>query len=230
MVPAVDLETGLVWYIVFLISIVLHEGGHALAAYLGGDETAYAGGQVSLNPIPHIQREPIGTVLFPLFFLYTRGWPFGWASAPYDVSWEQQHPRRAAWMAAAGPAANFLLVLLAVIGLKVGLATGTFTPADYGSLTDHAAIGTTQFWDNVARFLSMLLYLNLILGLFNLFPVPPLDGSSVITLLMSEDTARRYLETIRGGPIGLIGLLFAWILFPKIAYPIIGTFYGVLGF
>ena len=225
---AVDLQTAVVWYVIFIISIVLHEGGHALVAYWGGDETAYAGGQVSLNPIPHIQREPIGTVLFPIFFIFSWGWPFGWASAPYDPHWEQQYPRRSGWMAAAGPGANFLLALLAALSLHIGFASGVF---DYCAGTYfHIYAGATQFWDNAARFLSMSLYLNLILGLFNLVPVPPLDGSSVLSLFMPEETARNYLSAIHTGAIGMIGLLVAWLVFPRVKDLFLLPLYGLLGF
>ena len=225
----VDVQTAVVWYLVFLISIVLHEAGHALAAYLGGDDTAYAGGQVSLNPIPHIQREPLGTVLFPIFFIFAIGWPLGWASAPYNPYWEQQYPRRSAWMAAAGPGANFLLLALAVVGIKLGLATGVFEHNTSGYIYYlHAVLGTSQFWDNAARFLSMLLFLNLVLGIFNLFPVPPMDGATVITLLMPEDFATRFLTAIRGGAIGLVGMIFAWTLFPRVIQKITVPFYQAL--
>ncbi len=102
---------GLVWYVVFLFSTSLHEAAHAWAAQRGGDPTAYLGGQVSLDPRPHIRREPFGMLLLPLFTAVTSGWPIGYASAPYDPVWAANHPRRAAWMSLAGPAANLLLVL-----------------------------------------------------------------------------------------------------------------------
>ena len=89
------------WYAVFLLSVTCHEAGHATVAYLGGDPTAYLGGQVSLNPLPHIAREPFGTVLVPLMTYFYANWMMGWASAPYDPLWEDRHPRRAAAMATA---------------------------------------------------------------------------------------------------------------------------------
>jgi len=90
---------GILWYIVFLFSTVCHEGAHALVAKWGGDLTAFHGGQVSLNPWPHIRREPFGMVVFPILTYVMGGWMMGWASAPYDPAWERRHPRRAAWMA-----------------------------------------------------------------------------------------------------------------------------------
>jgi hypothetical protein len=105
--PIDQAVTGLVWYMVFLFSVTLHEAAHAWAAQRGGDPTAYLGGQVSLDPRPHIRREPFGMVILPLFTAITSGWPIGYASTPYDPVWALNHPRRAAWMSLAGPAANF---------------------------------------------------------------------------------------------------------------------------
>ena len=106
----------------FLFSTTCHEAAHALVAKLGGDETAAQGGQVSLNPIPHIMREPFGMVLIPLLSYFINHSMIGWASAPFDPLWERRHPRRAGWMALAGPAANFSLMLLAVDRAAGGLA------------------------------------------------------------------------------------------------------------
>jgi len=104
-----DLADGLLYYVVFLFSTTLHEAAHAWAAARGGDLTAYQGGQVSLSPVPHIRREPIGMVVLPLFAVLTTGWPFGYASALYNPDWARRCPHRAAWMALAGPAVNLTL-------------------------------------------------------------------------------------------------------------------------
>ena len=122
-------------YIVFLYSTVLHEAAHAWTAHRLGDDTAYLGGQVSLDPTPHIRREPFGLVVVPILSYFVAGWMIGWASAPYDPDWQERHPRRAALMALAGPGANFTLVLLSAIGIRVGLATGAFTLPEYASFT-----------------------------------------------------------------------------------------------
>src|SRR5205085_8307741 len=95
-----------------------------------GDRTAYHGGQVTLDPIPHIRREPFGMVVLPLLSVLLAGWPIGFASAPFDPAWAMRHPRRAAWMALAGPVGNFILVLVAAILLRAGLAAGLFQPPD----------------------------------------------------------------------------------------------------
>lgn len=79
-----DLVEGFVFYGVFLLSTTLHEAAHAWAAMRGGDRTAYDGGQVTLNPLPHIRREPIGMVVLPIVSVLISGWPLGFASAPYS--------------------------------------------------------------------------------------------------------------------------------------------------
>ena len=128
-----DLGLGLMWFVAFLFSTTVHEAMHAWVAFRGGDSTAYHGGQVSLSPIPHIRREPIGMLVVPLLTAFTSGWAMGWASAPYDPYWAARHPRRAALMAAAGPAGNFAIALAALAILKFGLVTGWFLPPDRAS-------------------------------------------------------------------------------------------------
>jgi Zn-dependent protease len=209
----------LVWYLVFVISVTAHEAAHATVAFFGGDDTAYQGGQVSLNPLPHMQREPFGMVLVPLLTAVTRGFPIGWASAPYDPYWEQRHPRRAAWMAAAGPGANLALALLAFAGLKLGLGLEAFafTPEMSSS---RLVVASDPFVDNVGRFLAMMLALNVGLALFNLMPVPPLDGLSVLGLVLPADLGLRIKESMtRPGP-AIVGLLVVWMLFPRIFSPL----------
>ncbi|MEM7517264.1 MAG: site-2 protease family protein, partial [Planctomycetota bacterium] len=128
-----ELLDGLILYIVFLLSTVLHEAAHAWAALKGGDPTAYEGGQVSLDPMPHIRREPFGMVILPLLSVAISGWPFGFAHAPYDPVWAERYPIRSAWMSIAGPASNFLLVLLSGGGILLGLLVGVFQSPEYVS-------------------------------------------------------------------------------------------------
>jgi len=107
---------GFIYYVAFLFSTTCHEAAHALVAKLGGDLTAAEGGQVSLNPIPHIRRSPYGMVVFPLLsFFLLHGSMIGFASAPYNPDWARRHPHRSALMALAGPATNFALMLLAAL-------------------------------------------------------------------------------------------------------------------
>jgi Zn-dependent protease len=217
------------WYVVFLLSITCHEAAHALVALRGGDETAYLGGQVSLNPLPHVAREPVGTVVVPLlsYLLYGAGgsgqrWMIGWASAPYDPFWEDRHPRRAALMAAAGPAANLLLAAVGFFGLKAGLSAGIWEA--HSSILDHlvsTGAGESTLAEGLGRFCSVLFSLNLILLFFNLLPLPPMDGASVLAGFFAP--MRRLRERMRGSPmLGLLGLLIAWQIFPYVFSPVYG--------
>jgi len=207
---------GLIWYIVFLFSTTCHEGAHSLVAHLGGDSTAFLSGQVTLNPLPHIRREPVGMVAVPILSYIFAHWMMGWASAPYDPAWQQRYPRRAAWMALAGPAANFALVILSALAIRSGMGLGIFrlpASASFTHITEAAVPGVAGF---AATFLSIVFVLNLLLGTFNLLPVPPLDGNTGVTLLMSEQRALRFLTWTRNQGFGMAGLLLAWVLYDKI--------------
>ncbi|HUT29642.1 MAG TPA: site-2 protease family protein [Sedimentisphaerales bacterium] len=105
-----EIALAAVWYVVLLVSFVFHEAAHGLAAMKLGDPTAYEHGQVTLDPLPHIRKEPFGMVVMPIISYVLAGWMIGWASTPYDPFWAQRHRRRAALMALAGPAANLILV------------------------------------------------------------------------------------------------------------------------
>ena len=215
------LAQGLLYYVVFLLSTTLHEAAHAWAAMHGGDLTAYHGGQVSLDPRPHIRREPFGMVILPLITTLSSGWPMGFASAPYDPRWAMRYPRRAGWMAIAGPAANLLLVIAAIVVIKVGLFTGVFYPPSsvgFGRLVGTDAAG---IWPGVASFVSIVFSMNLLLAVLNLIPLPPLDGSGAILLLMSASTANRYQQMIWSSPmLGMIGMLAAWRMLDVAFYPV----------
>jgi Zn-dependent protease len=196
------LAFGFLWYVAFLFSTTCHEAAHALAAKLGGDDTAAMGGQLSLNPVPHVQREPWGMVVIPILSFLLSHAMIGWASAPYDPLWERRHPKRSAWMALAGPAANFTLMLLAVGGLHLGTTLGWLHT---DPVTGHRDLPST--------ILLIFFSLNLLLGTFNLLPAPPLDGSTGIMVLMSEKQASRYLDWLRGNSYAMVGLLVAILVF-----------------
>jgi Zn-dependent protease len=226
------LALGLIWYIVFLFSTTCHEASHALAAKIGGDLTAFHGGQVTLNPAPHIQREPFGMVLVPILSYVLGGWMIGWASAPYDPWWQERYPRRAALMSLAGPGANFALMIVAAICIRIGIAADVFQPpvaASFGHVIDvtnpESASGMIRF---ASSFLSVLFFLNLLLGTFNLLPVPPLDGGTAVTLLMSERTALRFLSFTREPTFQMVGLIASWWLFGKAFDPIFTLALNVL--
>lgn len=196
------LAFGFIWYVAFLFSTTCHEAAHALVAKIGGDTTAALGGQVSLNPVPHIQREPWGMVVIPLLSYVVSGSMIGWASAPFDPLWERRHPHRSAWMALAGPAANYSLMALAAIGLRAGSAMQWL---GHDPVTGRADFPTVVLY--------VFFSLNLLLGTFNLLPVPPLDGSTAIMLFMSEERAHKYLDWLRGNSYAMLGLLVGLLLF-----------------
>jgi Zn-dependent protease len=216
-----DLADALTFFAVFLFSTTLHEASHALAALKLGDATAYHGGQVSLDPWPHVRRHPFGMVVLPLVSAVLTGWPMGFASAPYDPEWADRFPRRAALMALAGPAANLVLALGAAIALRAGEASGIF----YAPSSIHfgliAASDASATWDAIARFLSVIFSMNLLLCLFNLLPFAPLDGSAAIVLFMKPDTTRKYQQFLRATPmLGWIGLMIAWQLADVVFQPV----------
>ena len=208
------------WFVVFVFSTTLHEAAHAATALRLGDPTAYRGGQVSLNPVPHIRREPFGMLVVPLLSFMLSGWMLGWASAPYDPRWAHRAPKRAALMALAGPLSNFGLVLVAAVAIRLGMLIGLFEAPQFLSFTHMVEATAGGPAAGLATLLSVLFSLNLILGVFNLLPLPPMDGSSVIQLAMSDDIARSFQRMLRQPMIGWVGILVAWQLFGGIFRPI----------
>jgi Zn-dependent protease len=212
----IDVATALVWFLSFLLSTTVHEAMHAFAAWRLGDPTAYHGGQVSLSPVPHVKREPIGMLVLPLITSFTNGWAIGWASAPYDPRWAARYPQRAAIMAAAGPAGNFLIAVAAFAILRVGLEAGWFSAPDrvrFESVVELAS-GGRSFATTV---LSVLLVQNVFLGVFNLLPLPPLDGASVLRGIAPRGLASALDALAMNPAFSLVGLFVAWQVFPAIA-------------
>ena len=207
------LTLGFLWYLAFLFSTVCHEGSHALAGKIGGDPTAFEAGQVSLNPLPHLRREPIGLLLIPILSYIFNGWMMGWASAPYDPNWERRHPRRAGLMALAGPAANCTLMLISGIAMRLGLRAGVFQIPNQPSYDSLVVATNPEQLGFLASLVSIFFLLNLILFTFNLLPVPPLDGSTGIALFLPEQTAVRVLDFYRTSGLGFAGILVAWVVY-----------------
>lgn len=224
--PLDQAVTGLVWYMVFLFSVTLHEAAHAWAAQRGGDPTAYLGGQVSLDPRPHIRREPFGMVLLPLFTAVSSGWPIGYASTPYDPLWAMNHPRRAAWMSLAGPGANLLLVLVASAVIWTGIAAGVFAIPESVGGTSVVAPTSDGFVAAAALLVSAFFTLNLLLCLFNLMPLPPLDGAGALPLVLPERLALRWQMAMRQPMLAIAGIVIAWNVFGPIFR---GAFRAALG-
>lgn len=225
-----DLASGAIYYIVFLFSTTLHEAAHAWAAKLGGDLTAYHGGQVSLDPRPHMRREPFGMVLLPILSVVMSGWPLGFASAPFDPAWALRYPKRAAWMALAGPAANLLLVVLAGMALRVGMALDVFGTPQSVRFSHLVEASTSGPWPGIAFVLSVAFSMNLLLASLNLIPLPPLDGSAVIQLFLTDDLADRYQRFLlsNGQAFAMIGMLAAWRLFDVVYDPLFVTAINLL--
>ncbi len=216
------LAVGFLWFLAFLFSTTVHEAMHALAALRGGDPTAYHGGQVSLSPVPHVKREPIGMLVVPLLTALTQGWAIGWASTPYDPRWAAHYPRRAALMAAAGPAGNLAIAVVAFALIKIGLMAGWFIAPDTVSFDKIVASPMGDGQTFIGAMLSIFLTLNVLLCAFNLIPLPPLDGAAVIGLFVPERTAVQ-LQQLSYSPIFQIaGLVIAWRVFPAIVSPLFG--------
>jgi Zn-dependent protease len=204
------LAFGLIEYVVFLLSTTCHEAAHALVAKMGGDSTAFEGGQVSLNPIPHMRRELFGMVILPLLGILTGTGLIGYASAPYDPAWSIRYPKRSGLMSLAGPGANFLLAILAAMIMAIGLSTGTFQPAT-GASGGLVTAASSELMAGAATILSVFFTLNLLLGCFNLLPIPPLDGFGVLGIFTDSEGQLR-LQRLRmqlRGPWMLAGILLA---------------------
>lgn len=194
--------------VVLLFSLSLHESAHAWAADHFGDSTARSLGRVSLNPIVHI--DPIGSIVFPLLGLVMGGVIFGWAK-PVPVNGARLRNPRVANMAiaAAGPGSNILAATGFLIGLKL--------------LTGFSGLGSGD-WNALEPLLLLCqvgLVLNLILAIFNLLPIPPLDGSWILIGLLPAELAR-YVEMIRPyGFLLLLGLLYTGLI-GSILRPVLG--------
>jgi len=211
----------LVWYLVFLFSTTFHEFSHAFLAYKGGDLTAYETGHVTLDPLPHIRRSPIGMVLVPLISYVQLGWMVGFASVPFNAEWGRQNPRRQALMSLAGPLANLFLALVALGAMRALLAAHVFVYADAQSTQFVQALngGAHSPLNALAMALSVMLELNVVLFLFNLLPVPPLDGAGVLSGLFPQSVGSLYERMRRMPAFEFLGLLLAWQVFPYVARP-----------
>jgi Zn-dependent protease len=221
----------LVWYLVFVFSTTCHEAAHAFVAYRYGDLTAYSGGHVSLDPWPHIRRSPFGMAIVPIVSFLMNGWMIGWASVPINSDWARHNPKRAALMSLAGPLANLTLALLAfgamVLMLDAGLVQhGRGSISEIVMLPDGSDIRSPL--GAVARGLSVMLGLNVILGIFNLIPLPPLDGASVLEGATPKLTGGFYARMREIPGVEILGMLAAWQVSPYLLSPALGWVVGLL--
>ncbi len=179
-----------------ILAITLHEAAHGYAALAMGDDTAKRAGRLSLNPLVHVDR--VGTILLPLGLavgqLLTIGrvaFMFGWAKPVPVAAWKFRNPRQAMMVvAAAGPAMNFALAFLASLAL---LALFPDAQVDDARLP--------------VLFLIAFIEFNLVLGLFNLIPLPPLDGGRIIVGLLPSGLASAWASVERYGIVIVILLV-----------------------
>jgi Zn-dependent protease len=181
-------------------SITTHEVAHAWVADLLGDDTARQMGRITLNPLPHI--DPFMTVIVPIIALYSFGVAFGGAKPVMVNIYRLRKPRRDwALVGLAGPVSNILIAIACAGLLSILLHTGYWTAESSG-----------------VNVLSIALFVNLALAVFNLLPLPPLDGSRVVQYFLRGEALRAYQNIERFGLFILIGLL---VLFPGLLYEII---------
>jgi Zn-dependent protease len=186
-----------------VFAITLHEVAHGWVARYFGDRTAEAQGRLSLNPIRHI--DPIGTVLVPILLLWLGGFLFGWAKpVPVNPRYLRNPRGNMVWVSAAGPAANLAMAIAWAFLMMVS------QQADFGVagqwLQSMAAVG---------------IFINVLLAVFNMLPIPPLDGGQLLTNLLPRGTASSMLEAV--APFGLfivLGLIATGLLAPLVSGPI----------
>lgn len=195
----------ILWLFVLLLAITVHEAAHGWAAMKLGDPTAYNLGRVTLNPLAHI--DPIGTVLIPVILVLVGAPPFGWAKPVPVNPYNLRHPRQDnLWISASGPLANLALGFLALGGI---IFLKLLVPGLSGFLHDfllgsRTLPGGFYPFQGLAVIFFYLTLTNVYLAIFNLIPVPPLDGSGILMGLLSYEAAVRY-ERLR--PFGIFIVL-----------------------
>jgi Zn-dependent protease len=200
------------YFIAFILSLSVHESAHALTSYWFGDDTGHLQGRISLNPMAHI--DPVGTILFPLmgFITAMQGIPplIGWAK-PVETNplrWRNKDMANIS-VSAAGPISNFLLALAAFIVMKAMLISGTVIQADLRPFTFIRPMpGQPDWLLPLCTFLSLMLMVNVGLAIFNLIPIPPLDGSHVLETLLPDSLKDVYDQIRPYSWIILLGLLW----------------------
>ncbi len=191
-----------------IFAITVHEAAHGYAAKHFGDMTAYNAGRITLNPLKHI--DPFGTILLPALTIMLGGILFGWAKpVPVDFSRLRNPKKDMLWVAAAGPASNFVMAIFWAMVFKL---SSTAPDAFVYPLALMAKAGIS---------------INIVLMVLNLLPLPPLDGGRIAVSLLPHDLARQFSQVERYGFIILIVLLFTGIL-GKILDPLIRLVYALI--
>lgn len=198
------IETVIAWSIPILFGITVHEVAHGWVANSLGDPTARLQGRLTLNPIRHI--DPVGTILVPALMVMLTGFIFGWAK-PVPVNWQRLgHPRRdMALVAAAGPLANLVMMLIWAIIAKLVFVAG---------------IEASLVAPFILTMVKVGIIINIILMVLNLLPLLPLDGGRVMTSLLPPDLAEKYAKLEPYGLLILVVLLVTGVLV-RIIGPII---------
>jgi Zn-dependent protease len=192
-----------VWAIPVIFAITLHEVAHGWVASKLGDQTARMLGRLTLNPIKHI--DPIGTIVVPVALLVMGGFVFGWAKAvPIDTRNFKNPSRDMAWVAVAGPTANLIMAIAWAVIAKIGLMLQVSTPE----------VGQFMVYTGIAG-----VSINLILLVLNLLPIPPLDGSRVVSAFLSKKLAWQYNRLESFGFIIIVGLMIMGMLGPLLIGP-----------
>ena len=194
-----------------IFAITVHEVAHGWVASKLGDPTAKLAGRLTLNPVKHI--DPLGTVVIPLIMIALTPFAFGWAK-PVPVDWRNlRQPRRdMALVAAAGPGANIIMLALWTLLLSVLPTTGADASYMPALLSEMAKIG---------------IIINIVLIALNLLPLPPLDGSRIVTAFLSPAAAHKYNMLERWGLPILVVLIFTGVL-GKILHPLIGFMLSIV--
>lgn len=215
-----DFDPGnlIIWFIVLLFSLSFHEASHAWTSEKFGDDTGRLQGRITLNPLPHIDL--LGTVIFPIVSAIYSIPLLGWAK-PVQTNpllWREKTKANIC-VSAAGPISNFILATVAFVIIKVLLLSSVLSlHGGYYNLVVPMT-GQPSFMAPLAVFLSVLLLLNVLLGVFNLIPVPPLDGSHVLEELLPASMAEAYDQVRPYGFMLLYGLMFLGV-FGAIFVPI----------
>lgn len=192
-----------------VIAIVFHEVAHGYAAKSLGDPTASERGRLTLNPIKHV--DPIGTLIVPGGLLLMGAPAFGWAKPVPVNKWRLSNPRFGMMaVAAAGPASNFVLALIGAVGFGlVGTLGAAWSVSEAGFPMLVAPDGATL---PVATGVYLFIAINIFLGLFNLLPIPPFDGSHIVGGLLPRAARRQWEKLQRFGMILILGVIaYSWI-------------------